>query len=149
MNIEKMLEFEEGFREDPYYCSEGYPTIGIGWRIGDKDQPLEDFNNMQMCKAAALAQCKNETYLLGLNLHCVIDYWQDLDNIRQCVLISMAYQMGIDGLMKFKRMLAAIETQCWNDAAHEGLDSQWAKQTPERAERQMKTLLHGTWSEYE
>ena len=61
----------------------------------------------------------------------------------------MAYQMGINGLMNFKNMIDAIEEGCWIDAAHEGLDSRWAKQTPERAERQMKTLLHGTWSEYD
>ena len=56
---------------------------------------------------------------------------------------------SVERLIMFERMLKAIKTQCWNDATHEGLDSRWAKQTPERAERQMKTLLTGTWSEYE
>ena len=32
----KIIFFEEGFRAKPYYCSENFPTIGIGRRIGDK-----------------------------------------------------------------------------------------------------------------
>jgi len=31
-----MLAKEEGFRAKPYYCSENYPTIGYGEKIGDK-----------------------------------------------------------------------------------------------------------------
>jgi lysozyme len=149
MSIEKLLEFEEGFRETAYYCSEGYPTIGIGWKIGEKHQPLEDFSLISICKGAALAQCKNEAYLIGLNLHCVIDCWQDLSEARQSVLISMTYQMGLSGLMKFKKMLAAIESGSFALAANEGLDSKWAKQTPERARRHMNTMLSGDWSEYD
>tara|TARA_R110000751_G_scaffold81975_2_gene165122 strand:- start:121 stop:570 length:450 start_codon:yes stop_codon:yes gene_type:complete len=149
MNISEMLKVEEGFRSEPYVCSEGYPTIGIGWKIGRHNQSLNDFEVMQISEEAAQAQCKAEIHELEMNLHCVIDCWQDLNEARQAVLISMAYQMGLSGLMKFKNMLAAIETQCWNDAAHEGLDSRWATQTSERAERQMRTLLLGDWSEYE
>ena len=28
MNVIDVLEFEEGYRESAYHCSEGYPTIG-------------------------------------------------------------------------------------------------------------------------
>lgn len=149
MNIVQLLAREEGFRSKPYICSEGYPTIGIGWRIGFHDQPLSDFECMVISEEAAKAQCKAEIRELEMNLHAVIDCWQGLNEPRQAVLVSMAYQMGLSGLLKFKNMLAAIQTQCWNDAAHEGLDSRWAKQTPERAGRQMKTLLLGDWSQYE
>ena len=149
MNIVKLLAREEGFRSEPYICSEGYPTIGIGWKIGRHNQSLNDFEVMQISEEAAQAQCKAEIHELEMNLHAVIDCWQDLNEARQAVLISMAYQMGLSGLLKFKNMLAAIETQCWNDAANEGLDSRWAKQTPERAERQVRTLLLGDWSQYE
>ena len=43
MNIISLLNFEEGFSEVPYYCSEGYPTIGIGKRIGPKGAPLSQY----------------------------------------------------------------------------------------------------------
>ena len=35
-NITSLLQYEEGFREKPYVCSEGYPTVGTGIRIGPK-----------------------------------------------------------------------------------------------------------------
>ena len=149
MNISEMLKVEEGFRSEPYICSAGYPTIGIGWKIGRHNQSLNDFENMTVCQATAYAQCDFMVAGITAQLSNRLSFFYDLNEARQCVLISMAYQMGINGLMKFKNMLAAIETQCWNDAAHEGLDSRWAQQTPERAERQMKTLLLGDWSQYD
>ena len=149
MNISEMLEVEEGFRSKPYLCSEGFATVGIGWRIGSKGQPLSDFKHISMCQAAAYAQLDFKIAGITANLSNEFEFFKDLNECRQAVLISMAYQMGLSGLLKFKNMLAAIETQCWNDAAHEGLDSRWATQTSERAERQMKTLLLGDWSQYE
>jgi len=148
MNIVKMLDREEGFKSTPYLCSEGYPTVGIGWRIGDKDQPLSDFKHVSLCQSAAYAQLDYKIAGITAQLSNELEFFNDLNEVRQAVLISMAYQLGITGLLKFKRMIAAIKTKCWNDAAHEGLDSRWAKQTPERAERQMKTLLSGDWLEY-
>ncbi len=149
MNISKMLEIEEGFKSKPYVCSEGYVTIGIGWKIGRHNQSLNDFENMMICKAAAYAQCEFMVAGIVERLRVELPFFDELNEVRQCVLISMAYQLGVKGLLGFKRMLAAIETKCWNDAAHEGLDSKWHKQTTRRAERQMLTLLKGDWSEYE
>ena len=149
MNIVKLLDFEEGFRSEPYLCSEGYVTIGIGERIGSKNQPLSDFKLITTCKGAAYAQLEFKLAGITANLSNEFEFFDDLNECRQAVLISMAYQMGVAGLLMFERMLKAIKAQCWNDAAHEGLDSRWAKQTPARAHRQMKTLLTGTWSEYD
>lgn len=149
MNISKMLEVEEGFRNKPYICSEGYPTIGIGWKIGRHNQSLNDFENMTICKSAAHDQCEFMVAGVTAQLSNRLSFFYDLSEPRQCVLISMAYQMGVSGLMGFKKMLKAIEDESFVEASIEGLDSRWAKQTPARAERQMKTLLTGTWSEYE
>ena len=41
MNIFELLEYEEGFRAKPYYCSEGFVTIGIGSLIGPKHADLD------------------------------------------------------------------------------------------------------------
>ena len=149
MNISRMLEIEEGFKASVYCCTEGYPTIGIGWKIGRHNQSLNDFEHMTMCKRAAYAQCEFMVADIHERLRNELPFFDGLNEPRQCVLISMAYQLGIKGLLGFKRMLAAIQTQCWNDAAHEGLDSKWHNQTTRRAERQMLTLLKGDWSEYE
>ena len=52
----------------------------------------------------------------------------------------MGYQMGVSGLMRFRRMWAAIRRFDWTEAHREALDSLWAKQTPKRA-REVAALL--------
>jgi lysozyme len=149
MSIAKLLMFEEGLRFEVYYCSEKYPTIGIGWKIGSKNQSLDDFKLMSISEGAALAQCDSESNDLAIDLHCVIENWESLNEPRQAILISMAYQMGLAGLMKFKKMIAAIEAGDFVEAAAQGKDSRWASQTRDRAYRQMQVLLLGNWSAYD
>ena len=48
---------------------------------------------------------------------------------------SFFYQLGYDGGMKFEKMWKALEQNDYQTAAKEALDSNWAKQTPERANR--------------
>lgn len=146
MNIIELLEKEEGFREKAYYCSEGYPTIGIGWLIGYKDQPLEDFKAMTICKEAARAQLANEVGIIERALFREIPCYKLLNRARQMALISMAYQMGITGLLKFKKMLAALEAEDYTEAAIEAADSKWYKQTTNRAARHVDALAVGYWA---
>jgi lysozyme len=49
------------------------------------------------------------------------------------VLLDMAYNMGINSLLGFKRMFAALDVGDWDRAATELLDSKYARQVPERA----------------
>lgn len=65
---------------------------------------------------------------------------------RQDILTSMAYQMGVSGLSEFHHMLEAICNQDWNEAAAQMLDSTWAKQTPERANRHADVMRSGQWA---
>ena len=48
-------------------------------------------------------------------------------------VVSMIFQLGFAGFSKFKRMIGAFERGDLLTAKAEGLDSLWAKQTPERA----------------
>ena len=148
VNALELTEFEEGYREDAYYCSEDYPTIGIGWRIGDKHQNLDDFKHIKISREMAFLKLSetvgNDYEFLKRNLPS----FSSLNDQRKAVLLSMSYQLGLTGLLKFKNMLAAIEAKDWDKAYQEGLNSRWAKQTPKRAERQMMTLRLGDWSQY-
>lgn len=145
MNIIEMLEKEEGYRERAYYCSEGYPTIGIGWKIGSKGQPLDDFKVMRICKRAAREQLNNEVDVIERSLFREIPCYKLLNRNRQMALISMAYQIGVAGLLKFKKMIAALEAKDWAKAADEAMDSRWYKQTPVRAARHANAIELGYW----
>jgi lysozyme len=56
-----------------------------------------------------------------------------LDAIRQRVLIHLAFNMGVRGLLTMMRLVSAIESRVWERAADDMLISQWAKQEPRRA----------------
>jgi lysozyme len=63
--------------------------------------------------------------------------------VRQGVLTEMVFQMGINGVRAFRKMLDAIARQDFDGAADEMENSQWAKQTPERAQR-LADLMRST-----
>jgi lysozyme len=56
-----------------------------------------------------------------------------LDAVRQRVLIHLAFNMGVRGLLAMMRLVSAIESRFWGTAADDMLISQWAKQEPRRA----------------
>ncbi|MCG9659727.1 glycoside hydrolase family protein [Vibrio mediterranei] len=141
----RILEVEEGFSEQPYYCSEGYPTIGIGQRIGPKGTDLKVY---QFTCPLLVAQCwcddKVKRVESALESY---DWYVNCDQIRRAMLISMAYQLGVDGLKGFRKMLRALTISDWDTAYKEGLDSLWARQAPERAARQMEVIRSGELNE--
>ena len=53
----------------------------------------------------------------------------------QHVLANMCFQLGRPRLGKFKNMIAAVEDLDWAKMADEMEDSNWYRQTPNRAER--------------
>lgn len=134
----KIIAAEEGWRDQPYYCSEGYPTIGYGFKLAGKGDPLPNF---------VLPRAAGDAWLDALILsieHTMAAKLTRLNAARSAVIVSMCYQLGIQGVLQFKRMWAAIDRQDWQSAADEMLDSRWAKQTPERAQRHAQIMRIGT-----
>ena len=70
-----------------------------------------------------------------------------LDEVRQAVVVMMAYEMGLEGLLHFPHMLSALTQKNWLAAKQQGLDSEWARDrgTAARAAREMGMILSGTW----
>jgi len=69
---------------------------------------------------------------------------EDLTPARQEVLIEMAYQIGVPGLLKFTEMWRAIQAGQWRRAAFEMLNSKWARMdSPKRADKLALKFLKG------
>lgn len=150
-SILSLLQYEEGFREKPYYCSEGYPTVGTGIRIGPKGADLKnyEFTVPREVDAVWLQSILNKTMRDMLNNERIAKAINVLDEARTAVLVSMAYQMGVAGLAQFKNTLYLVETKQFEEAAKAMLDSKWARQTPNRAKRHAEQMRSGLWcSEY-
>lgn len=127
---------KSGGRHVAYQDHLGYWTIGCGNLIdARKGGGLTDE------EADYLLENKIASILVQLRKR--LPFWNQLDDTRQRALMNMAFQMGVEGLMKFKNMLWAIERGQWGLAHAEALDSSWANQTPARAKRVAGMILHG------
>ncbi|QIW89977.1 lysozme [Aeromonas phage PS] len=146
-NIISLLQYEEGFSLKPYLCSEGYPTVGTGIRIGPKGADLKnyEFTVPREVDAVWLQSILNRTMRDMLSNERIAKAMNVLDAARTAVLVSMAYQMGVAGLAQFKNTLYLVETKQFEEAAKAMLDSKWAKQTPNRARRHAEQMRSGLW----
>lgn len=146
-DIISLLNVEEGYSEKPYYCSAGYPTIGIGQRIGPKGAPLKlyEFTVSKALAAVWLAEKVKETLADMDKYENIRTAMASCNEPRQAILISMAYQMGAEGLSKFISTLKAVAAQNWHAAQSGMLASKWARQTPNRAQRHAIQMLSGSW----
>lgn len=132
INREKKIKMEEGFREMPYLCSTGHLTSGVGFNLEETPMPEE--------VADLWLRILIDNIIEELS---VLDWYQTLNFDRQTVIIDMCYQIGVSGVLKFKRMIAAIESGDYRLASIEMLASKWAQQTPSRAQRNADAMLMG------
>ena len=136
--VEELLEREEGFVPYAFPDSKGYLTIGIGTLI---DKRRGD----GISKAAAWFMLREKVVSIAADLDAAIPWWRSLTDDRQAVLVSMVYQMGTSGLLKFKRTLAAMQRGDYEAASAGMLASKWAREdSPERAKRAADAMLTGS-----
>lgn len=150
MTIISLIKYEEGWRPKPYLCSEGYPTGGFGFKLGPKNAPLSYYTFTLPLSAGeawltSLLESTESEMLKNSSIAQALKACEPFP-ARKAVLISMAYQMGIDGLAGFKNTLKNIGAGRWNDAATGMLDSKWAKQTPNRARRHAEQMRTNIWA---
>lgn len=132
MSLRDDLIRDEGVRLKPYRCPAGKLSLGVGRNLDDvgisqveAEYLLDnDIARVQRQLADALPWLKNR----NLNI--------------ERALGNMCFQLGIGGLLKFKKMLAYLEEGDYASARKEALDSAWAKQTPERAKRVVELFSH-------
>lgn len=147
----QILIDEEGYRAAPYLCPAGYWTFGIGFCLERTPITGQMWNHLldnklieiRITRAGAEYLAKQRLDVLNVAVPRLIANWHALNEVRRDVLISMAYQLGVDGLAEFRKMRAAIELGDFKLAAAHGRDSRWAQQTPARAKRHMIQLERG------
>tara|TARA_R100000700_G_C3105723_1_gene100878 strand:- start:37 stop:447 length:411 start_codon:yes stop_codon:yes gene_type:complete len=119
------VKLSEGFRDKVYKCTEGYDTIGYGFAI--KDLVLdEDIAEMILVR-------KLESLIE--RVHKKFPFVKNLPEKAQEVVYEMCYQLGLGGFSKFKRTISYLKLGDYNMCSREMLNSRWARQTPNRAQR--------------
>ena len=138
----------EGCVLTPYKCPAGFLTIGVGRNLEacpfspDEKKAVGDWRH-GITKNAAFFLLRNDIARVKKECQKNIPFFMTLDDERQYTLLDMAFNMGIKGLLKFKRMLSALGNGEYERAAAECLDSNYARQTGKRAKRIAKTIKTG------
>ena len=132
-DLEREVADDEGFRAHLYKCTAGKWSIGHGTNLSDGIDREE-----------ALLLLRYRLGKVVAALESRLPFWPKLTDDRRRVLANMGYQLGILGLMRFKRMLAAVERGDYDTAGKEMMDSKWARSdSPARAQRLRTMMVRG------
>lgn len=134
--FKQLLRQHEGSRRFPYADSEGKMTIGVGRNLDDvglSDVEIDWLLGNDVARVIA-----------DLNRH--LPWWRRLSATRQLVIASMCFNLGIHGLLQFKKTLPLVEAGDYRSAAAEMLKSKWAKQVGGRAVELSRMMETGEMS---
>lgn len=142
MDIAKViaeLTRDESLKLKPYRCPAGKLTIGVGRNL--------EANGISLGEAEIMLRNDIEGVAIGLDKE--IPWWRNLSEVRQRVLVNMAFNLGVDGLLPggknpgFPNTIKLIEAGQYLEAAQAMLASKWAKQVGPRAIRLAAMMRDG------
>lgn len=118
----------------PYEDSVGLITIGWGRNLDDKGLSRKE------------CQLLFDNDLQDVFQDCrTLPYWEQLDGVRQMVVMDMVFNLGLTRFLRFKNLNRALAIQDYLRAGHEMLDSKWYTQVGRRAKKLRQIMLTGEW----
>ena len=139
MNRDRLINqliADEGLKPYAYQDSLGFWTIGIGTLI---DRRKNGGLTIDECRYLA----NNRLDRIKGDLDDQAPWWKSLVDARQEAIMNMAYNLGVSGVLGFKKMIEAIRVADWQQAAAEMRASKWADQVGARAQRLARMMETG------
>ena len=133
MNLRDSLLRHEGEKLRPYRCTAGKLTIGVGRNLEDRGITHEE----------AMYLLDNDIALVKQQVAKEFPWILGLDDTRKDIIYEMCFQIGINRLSLFKKMLSAVREGDYSRAAEEMLDSNWFRQTPVRCKELSEIMRTG------
>lgn len=138
MNLARVyarLSIDEDRRKRIYVDMVGKISGGVGRNLTDRGFRDDEIDLMLANDVAeAVGECRR-----------LIRGFDALAEARQEVLVNMMFNMGYTRLAGFKKMIAAVQAGNWREAASQMLDSKWADQVGDRADRLADAMRSGSW----
>ena len=119
---DQLIQYE-GVRLSPYRDTVGKLTIGVGRNLSDVGISHEE----------AMLLLDNDILRAQTAVIHALPWATHLDQARRDVLVNMAFNLGINGLLGFQHFLIALQAGNYPLAAKEMLASKWAVQVGQRA----------------
>ena len=141
MNMDRLKESvkkHEGYRNKVYLDTLGKRTVGVGHLC--VEDFWEDDKEYEEKFLMTILEHDLQTAIKGAKELMEEHGCADIDEQAEEILIEMVFQLGKNGVSKFKNMWKALAEKNYIGASYEMLDSRWAKQTPNRAKAMAKTM---------
>ena len=147
MDREKLYEeikADEGEVLEVYLDHLGYPTIGIGHLVTEKDEEFGKPPGTPITaeRSRELFDTDIEYAIKGCEM--LYGQWHNWPEEVQRIMVNMCFKLGQTRLEKFRQMRFHLSQHNWKQAAEEGRDSKWYRQVTNRAERLMTRLENVT-----
>jgi len=143
MNIDvlrKELEVDEGVKYEIYNDHLGYATFGIGHLVNGMDPEHGQEIGTVVSNDRVAEAFNHDVETVISDCERLYPEFNELPEEVQLIIANMMFNMGRPRLSKFKGMKAGVDSQDWNKAADEMIDSAWYRQVPQRAGRLVKRM---------
>lgn len=128
--LKKMLMAQEGIQTKFYIDTMGRASVGVGRNLQDVGLSIEEVNLLFANDIERVVEQATEAF----------PWLASLSDVRQSVVLSMCFNLGVHGFAAFLQTIAFIKLGKWPDAAREMLNSKWATQVGQRA-KVLATML--------
>ncbi|WOZ57849.1 endolysin [Shewanella phage ZP9] len=135
MSLIEQLKRHEGLRLKPYKCTAGKLSLGYGRNLEDKG----------ISEREAELMLSSDIHEVQDELSKRLPVYSKLNPARKDALVNMGFNLGVAGLLKFKKMISALELGNYNLAAAEMLDSRWASQVGQRSKELAEQIRTGSY----
>jgi lysozyme len=140
VKLREQLEIDEGVKYDIYLDHLGYPTFGIGHLITEDDPEHGQSVGTEVSKERVEEAFEKDCEWVVRDCHKLYDSFDDLPEEVQQIVANMMFNLGYPRLSAFKGMKAGVDSQDWNEAADQMVDSRWYRQVGARAERLVERM---------
>ncbi|HBT3063130.1 TPA: glycoside hydrolase family protein [Klebsiella aerogenes] len=160
MTLEDMIRYDEGSKNAVYKDSLGFWTVGVGHLLTknpSKDVAINELDRLVGHKTYGYINDQEIQMILTKDINRTVKAignselgvtYKIIDETRRAALVNMVFQMGVQGVIQFRKMLHSLNRLEYRTAADEALNSVWARQTPNRAKRVTEVIRNGNFESY-
>ena len=148
-------KLNEGYKPLVYIDTVGHPTVGIGFNLDRSDARRRlaladaDYDKIR-AGSATLADYQIKILFhndMANAVSCASSWlsqvWGRMSTDQKSAVADMAFNLGCDGLQKFRNMRAALVRGDYDGAAAEMRNSKWCRQVKTRCDRNIVCMKGG------
>ena len=143
MNIEKLMEqlkIDEGCVYELYNDHLGFATFGIGHLVTESDPEHGQEIGTPVSESRVIEAFEQDVQTVLSDCAILYPDFDELPEEVQQIVANMMFNLGRPRLSKFAGMKRGVDSQDWDAAADEMVDSRWYRQVGARAERLVERM---------